>query len=231
MKINDLSFKFNKNTQPFFSSLSFEIAPSKLHFLQGKNGSGKSTLFRILQGLIESDEIVQGTLTIDQTTYTIDQPHDRIQYGNLVRLVQQDFDTMLADQLNFIQNLALASMQRYPALESMKKVTIPAIVDHFGIDTTKPVHFLSGGQRQMLAILMVLQKPTRILLLDEPTAALDEKNSHLVMRFLHELVTTNNITVLIITHDKELVKNYAKGSFLRLEEQGDGVRALHSIAV
>lgn len=231
MKINELSFKFNKNAQPFFSSLSFEITPSKLNFLQGKNGSGKSTLFRILQGLIESDEVAQGTLTIDQTTYPIDQPHERARYGNLVRLVQQDFDTMLADQLNFTQNLALASMQRYPPLDTVNKVTLPAIVDHFGIDITKTVHFLSGGQRQMLAILMVLQKPTRILLLDEPTAALDEKNSHLVMRFLHELATTNNITVLIITHDKELVKNYAKSSFLRLEEQEDGVRVLHSIAV
>jgi len=231
MQINNLSFKFNRNAKPFFSDLSFEIQSKTVQFLQGKNGSGKSTLFRILQGALEQQEVVDGTINIDAVTYQINNSQTRNAYSHFVRHVQQDFDRMLADQLNFKENLALASMPRYPGLHGIKSVTLPPIVSHFGIDSTKPAYLLSGGQRQILAILMVLQKPTKVLLLDEPTAALDEKNSHLVIQFLQELVATSNLTILIITHDKELVKAYAHGTYLMLEEQDSGIRTLKKIDV
>jgi ABC-type lipoprotein export system ATPase subunit len=86
---------------------------------------------------------------------------------------------------------------------------------------------LSGGQRQILAILMALQKSASILLLDEPTAALDDKNSSMVMSFLNELLATDkNLTVLIICHDKELVDTYAHSQYHQIEVHDDNTRTI-----
>ena len=94
---------------------------------------------------------------------------------------------------------------------------LPKLIKRFGISFEKPVYLLSGGQRQILAILMVLQKPTKLLLLDEPTAALDHKNSTMVMEFLKELLKSVSLTILIICHDKELVRTHAEDDFFEIK--------------
>ena len=68
---------------------------------------------------------------------------------------------------------------------------------------------MSGGQRQMLALLMVTQKPIDLLLLDEPTAALDSKNSDYVMQGIRTLAQEKNICILCISHDADIIKKYA----------------------
>ena len=62
----------------------------------------------------------------------------------------------------------------------------------------------------MLAMLMVTQKPLDILLLDEPTAALDSKNSDYLMQGIENLAKEKNIVIVCITHDQEIIEKYAK---------------------
>ena len=64
---------------------------------------------------------------------------------------------------------------------------------------------------------MSLQKPTRVLLLDEPTAALDDKNAKMVMGFLETLLQSTDLTILIICHDKELVEKYAHDYYFEIK--------------
>lgn len=65
----------------------------------------------------------------------------------------------------------------------------------------EPVFMLSGGQRQILSLLMAVLRPSKILLLDEHTAALDPDAAKLVMRFTHHLLRNHNMTTIMITHD------------------------------
>jgi ABC-type lipoprotein export system ATPase subunit len=100
------------------------------------------------------------------------------------------------------------------------------MLQEFNIDIHKKVDELSGGQKQILAILMALQKPTKLLLLDEPTAALDPKNAHMVMQCLQKLAQELDITVLIISHDKELVLAYAPGYYFEITQDDNDVRTI-----
>lgn len=89
------------------------------------------------------------------------------------------------------------------------------LVDRFHIDRKKPVHLLSGGQRQILALLMVLQTPIDYLLLDEPTATLDEENAEMVFEFLQGL-TQEGLTIFVVCHDKDLVERFLTGQSLHI---------------
>ena len=138
---------------------------------------------------------------------------------------------MLANNFNFIENLQLAQLPEFPHLGSLpKRKPIPPFISHFGIDYTTEVANLSGGQRQILTILMTLQKPLSILLLDEPTAALDDKNADMVVNFLQELLYNDpELTVFIICHDKEIVDKYAGNSFYEIEIQENDSRIVRHI--
>ena len=94
-------------------------------------------------------------------------------------------------------------------------MTNPDFLKEFNIPLNVPVENLSGGQRQILSILMCLQKPTSILLLDEPTAALDTKNAQLVMSLLKTLQQEKNMLILMICHDPELLE-YSEHNAVKL---------------
>lgn len=232
MKIKNLYFKFNESEPSFFKDLSIDFAPRHLNFIQGKNGVGKSTLFNILLGKVEAQSQIQGTIELNEKSYEIKNNRVSSQLTTQIKLVQQQFDRMLADNFTFQENLQLANLPTYPGLKSLPNIeNLPAIIKSLNIPTQTPVKLLSGGQRQILAICMALQKPTSILLLDEPTAALDEKNARMVMAFLQELVDQLQLTILIISHDRELVLAYAKHNYFQMNESNVSDRNIEKITI
>ncbi len=233
-RVHDLSFSFDASSKElFFKEINCSFKKNSLNFIRGKNGAGKSTLFRLLQGKLERNEFLKGTIIMDEKVYQLELADHRTRLKRTIRLAPQKFDGMLADQFNFIENLQLASMPHFPQLEQFHAhITIPHLVDRFGINYTVPVGMLSGGQRQILAILMALQKFAPILLLDEPTAALDDKNASMVMTFLAELLKADtSLTVLIICHDKELVERYADKHYHQIEVHEDNTRTIEPITI
>lgn len=227
--LSHFSFRF-KASEPeqFFTDVSCSFNENRLNFVRGKNGAGKSTLFRLLRGRVEADEALSGSVTLHGITYDLSNSEERRKLGSFIRLAPQKFDEMLADNFTFKENLDLARLPRHPDLTRfVETAEVPALVERFGIQYNVPVGLLSGGQRQILSILMALQKHATILLLDEPTAALDDKNSTIVMRFLQGLLETNkNLTIIIICHDKELVEQYAKNTYLNIDVHSDNTRTI-----
>ncbi len=227
MFIKNLSFKFDKkNSSYFFKNLAITFIPHTINFIQGDNGIGKSTLFTILQGTTSDHASLEASLLLDGRAYHAHNNALPTAFTQHVSTVQQQYDRMIAQQFTFQQNLQLANLSHYPSLQKLPAATMTDIVISLGIDMNTPAHMLSGGQRQLLAILMALQKPTRLLLLDEPTATLDKKNAHLVMQCLYQLTQLLKITVLIICHDKELIDTYGKGKSFVMEKTEDGERIL-----
>lgn len=227
--LKNVSFSFTNQSKPFFQNLSVTFPSGELHFMRGQNGAGKSTLFNLLRGFIHGQEQVNGSIVFDNTTINLAGNNtSSLEFlQKNIKLVQQNFDLMLADQLSFEENLRAAQFDQHPSLMGLPSLkALPSFIERFGIQYQKPVHLLSGGQRQALAILMTLQKPTKVLLLDEPTAALDAHNSKMIMDFLQALVTEKGLTILIISHDLELVQKYAQNHYYQFSIHNDGTRSV-----
>lgn len=214
MQVHQLSFKHHRQAPYFFKNLCFDLTPGKMHALHGKNGMGKTVLLHLLNRKIPPQAVMEGN----------------IKGGEKSVLVNQRFDQMIADQFSFQDNLKFACIDRFPRpFAPLKKpYFFPDFIEKFHIDIAKPASKLSGGQRQILALLMALQQKQDILLLDEPTATLDEQNAVIVFEFLKTL-TQRNLTLLIVCHDRDLVNEYADGQHLYLEMDADGARQLKSI--
>lgn len=207
MRIRNLSYRHRAHAPYLFRGLDFALEPGRLHALHGKNGTGKSVLLHLLNGDLLSEGVLEG----------------EIQCHGAAALVNQKFDQMIADQFSFDENLRLACMRQLPSLFSTLKEPdlVFEALERFQIDRNIPVCRLSGGQRQILSILMALQKQVKYLFLDEPTAAMDEENATLVFDFL-SLLTEKGMTVFAVCHDRELIYRYVTGSEWMLKKTENG---------
>lgn len=209
MKVQNLYFQHEKESSYFFQDLSFELEPGCIHALHGKNGTGKTILMQLLAGKI---------LPIS----------GKVMGSGSAAFVNQRFDQMLADQFTFEENLKFASLTRRPSLFSGLKPPLNDLnlAQQFQINPKIPVKYLSGGQRQILALLMVLQKKVNTLLLDEPTATLDAQNAKMVFDFLKTLAK-EGMTLFVVCHDRELMEEYTSGKRFLLTQDLSGKRFLH----
>ncbi len=211
MQVTNLNYQHAKNTPFFFKNLSFELEKGHIHGLHGKNGMGKTVLLNLLSGKTPPQSVIDGEIIGSHKTM----------------LVNQRFDKMIVEQFTFEENLKFALLKRFP--HPFDKLKTPHlyldILEKFNIDLNTPVSKLSGGERQILSLLMVLQKKVDILLLDEPTATLDEENAKLVFEFLHTLME-QKVTLLIVCHDRELLNQHVTGKHLQLTKSPCGLRNL-----
>lgn len=223
--LRNVCFSFVQGGKPFFENLSIDFKVGAMNFVCGKNGMGKSTLLKILSGGI-AQHSVQGVLQIDS------QQHDLARLDAMlpaIGMVGQNFNAMLVDANSFYENLQFALLPHYPSFAMLPTVVpLPIFVEKYGIDCDMPIHLLSGGQRQILSILMVLQRSPKILLLDEPTAALDEENAIIVMNFLQDLCIQENITIIAIVHNLDMVEKYAGSHYFELYQEF-GVRRVRTV--
>jgi putative ABC transport system ATP-binding protein len=180
--------------------VSFEIPDGQFVAVTGASGSGKSTLLGLIAGL---DAPTTGTITVD---------------GDEITAMSEDaLAAIRSRKIGFI----FQSFHLIPSLTAFENILIPIEIlgssaDPAGrtdmllrqVDLTNRGHHypaeLSGGEQQRVAIARAFANSPKILLADEPTGNLDSKNGHHIFDLMKGLHRTNNVTLVLVTHDASL---------------------------
>lgn len=179
--------------------VSVSLHPGEVHGLLGHNGAGKSTLIKILSGAYKSDS---GEIRINGTPVTIENPRDARSHN-----IETIYQTLaLADNLDAASNLFLGrelttalGMVDDDAMEAETRRIMGRLNPNFK-KFAAPVSALSGGQRQSVAIARAVYFNAKILIMDEPTAALGPHETQMVSELIQEL-KRQGIGIFLISHD------------------------------
>lgn len=193
--IEGINIKKSFDDRVLFDNFNFKIADGEFVCFSGESGSGKTTLLNII-GLLEP--IDAGELLINGKQYKRSKDI-RKYYQNEVGFLFQNF--ALIENKTVRQNLDIVKMD----MES--DITIPDALKWVGLEDKlyKKVYTLSGGEQQRIALARLLIKPCNIVLADEPTGSLDERNAASVMKMLRQLNELGK-TVILVTHDEGIKK-------------------------
>ena len=178
---------------------SVELYPGEVVGLLGHNGAGKSTLIKCLSGAYRADS---GEIRIDGEHVSIQSPRDARKYN-----IETIYQTLaLADNLDAASNLFLGRELVTPlgfvdddAMEAETRKIMGRLNPNFR-KFKAPVKALSGGQRQSVAIARAVYFNARILIMDEPTAALGVQETAMVTELIHEL-KKQGLGIFLIDHD------------------------------
>lgn len=175
--------------QPVLRDFSFDFPDTGFFLLLGESGSGKTTFLNILSGMIPFD---RGIVSVDGRSYR--GQADAAALADRLDYITQD--SYFADFLTVTDNLRLVRDE---------PETIRALLTRYGLDKTETQlpPTLSGGEKQRLAILRAILDGKDILLLDEPTAALDGEKKRTVLELLSSL--KDQALILCATHDRQAI--------------------------
>ncbi len=207
LRVEHISKTFNPGTineKKALDRLSLHLAPGEFVTVIGGNGAGKSTMLNAIAGTWPVDE---GRITIDGTDVTALPDYQRAPF---IGRVFQDPMLGTAPDMWLEENLALALRRgqkralRWGIAKDEREIYREKLATlGLGLEDrlSVKVGLLSGGQRQAVTLLMATLRKPKLLLLDEHTAALDPATAAKVLELSDRLVTENNLTALMITHN------------------------------
>ena len=180
------------------------VFPGEVHALLGDNGAGKSTLIKILSGVFKPTD---GEIFVEGKPVSFASPRDATNAG--IGTVYQDLalNALTSVTRNFFLGremthfsspfglLKMGEMDRI-ATEEMAKIGINVA------DPNQPVGTMSGGQRQTLAIARAIYFGAKVLILDEPTSALGQKQQMEVLKTIRKVQKLGDIAIILITHNE-----------------------------
>ena len=180
--------------------VSFDLRPGEIHALCGENGAGKSTLIKTLGGIYPAGSY-EGQITFDSQPARFNSSKDAERLG--VAVIYQEL--ALVPEMTVAENVFLgAEPRRFGGLlidSDRMLLQAKQLLDRFGlnIDPTAKVESLGVGRRQLVEIAKALSKKTRVLILDEPTAALTEQEVAILLEILRDL-RRRGIAMVYISH-------------------------------
>ena len=180
-----------------------DVRPGEVHCLLGQNGAGKSTLIKVLSGFHQPDE---GTITWDGQETPFSTPAKAIEHG--VATIYQELD--LVPHLDVTENVFLGHevaragfSQRAQARKRVRELL--ARLGHPEISPTRIVDELSPAAQQVVSMARALSRNTRMLVLDEPSAVLDQEGVTNLFRVIRDL-TEEGVAVVYISHRLEEIR-------------------------
>lgn len=221
MRLEDIHVVFNEHTpleNVALKKINLTIREGEFVTVIGTNGAGKSTLLNVVSG---NAETTSGKIFINEEDVTTKSVSDR---ARLVARVFQDPMTGTCESLTIEENLALAygrgnkSSGFGAAINKDRREIFRAHLATLKLGLENRLEdsmgLLSGGQRQAISLLMSSLQPSKILLLDEHTAALDPKTAAFVLQLTEEIVNKNKLTTLMVTHSMQQALSYGNRTIM-----------------
>lgn len=196
IRLSNIQKSFGDNS--VLRGISLTIEPGEIVALAGENGAGKSTLMKILSGALHPDS---GQILVDEQPVTFHTPQDAMAYN--IRMIYQEMN--LIRDLTVAENLFLVDeKKKYGRLLTSKKKMIAdarAFLGEMGlnIDPSVPVSNLAVAEQQMVEISKSLVKEVKLLIMDEPTAALNKEETDQLFDQIRRL-KQKGISVIYISH-------------------------------
>jgi ribose transport system ATP-binding protein len=208
--MNEVLFKAENITKTFpgvkaLKSISFELLKGEVHALIGENGAGKSTLMKIIAGVYSMDE---GKLYLEDSEVIIDSPRKAQLLG--ISIIHQELN--LCKHLTVAQNIFIGREFTKNGILDEKKLNLEAqkLLDslHSDINPAELVKNLSVSKQQMVEIAKAVSVDSRIIIMDEPTSALSDKEIDELFRIIKKLKQKGK-GIIYISHRLEELKHIA----------------------
>jgi putative ABC transport system ATP-binding protein len=212
IQLKDVHFAYPEAPQKNVLDIqNWSVSDREQVFVHGPSGNGKSTLLNLLSGILNASS---GEVTVlgERLDKMNARQRDRFR-ANHIGYIFQQFN--LIPYIGAFDNIQLARQFAKKSTPSVSALSdeIKSLLSTFHIpqsDWQKPVGKLSIGQQQRIAIARAMINKPEILIADEPTSSLDQKNRDNFMSELMTLVSEHNITLLFVSHDMSLAKYFTR---------------------
>ncbi len=202
-EVKQLSYQID--TKDILNNLSFSIQEGESIGIIGPNGSGKTTLLHLMSGIYLPKN---GQILFKDRPITA---YSKKELARYIAFMEQEAIPLLSFTVEEV-----VAMGRYPwlrpftSLKSRDYSLIDQILAELDLDKkrTEPIHSLSGGERQLVAIARAMVQEPQVLFLDEPTTYLDIGHQVMVMNHIRNWQQKNNLTVIMVLHDLNLAAQY-----------------------
>ncbi|WP_407307105.1 energy-coupling factor ABC transporter ATP-binding protein [Desulfosporosinus sp. SB140] len=207
IKVSGVSYTYNDGHQAL-KNVNLNISKGERIAILGPNGAGKSTLFQLFNGLLQA---TSGTVTVKNLPV---QKENLPEIRRSIGMVFQDPDDQLFNS-SVRQEIAYGLMNMRIFGQALEDAIAWAleVVGMQGYEAKSP-HNLSGGEKKRIALASVLAMKPEVLVLDEPTAALDPRGVSKLIRLLNTINRDLGITLIFATHDVDIVPLLADRVYL-----------------
>jgi lipopolysaccharide export system ATP-binding protein len=193
LRLEKLSFKFGRKI--ILDNLSLKLGNGQILGLLGPNGAGKSTIFNLIIGLLFPN---YGSVIINSekiNKFPINQRALKFKIGFVPQFGGYFHNLTVYENLKAIAEITIKNL-------SYRVEKINSLISKFELDQIRDIKadFLSGGQKKKLVIALALIPEPKILLLDEPFAALDVLTIKILQKIIVDLQTKNNISIILCDH-------------------------------
>lgn len=191
-------FMSGEEIRRILKGVDLDVYPGEMMVVLGESGCGKSTLLNIIGGM---DMMTSGTLTVDGTDMSNSTEEELTEYRRkYIGFIFQAYNLM--PNLSAFENVEFIGEISDDPMDSMEALRMVGLDDK----ANSMPSALSGGQMQRVSIARALVKNPKIILADEPTAALDHDTSIKVLSVIEDIVRNRKSTVLMVTHNPEIAK-------------------------